>query len=245
MSALRLFAYLTVAAAALTAIASVVTYASQGPLAGLGVAVLLGAPLAFRVRLWGALAAALACFLALLGGPALAEYSRVANGDEAIDAPELLAQRPDVTRIGLHGARLDVAATSTNVHRHGAGKGSTHFEHIVAPIVPGMLQPGEPVHLYAACREASEGRCKDAWATSTTTFVRAKPSELACYQQTLPATQTTPVTFVYHVAPEAYLAELRDQWFAVLWVPVLGWLLIGGLVAGANTLTMRRLAAVE
>ena len=250
-SALRLFAYLTAAAAVLTGIASVVTYVAQAPLAGLGVAVLLGAPLAFGVRIWGALAAALAGLLALLGGPALAEYSRVVGGDEAINAPGQLAQRPDVTRIGLHGARIDAAAAIRNVHRHTAGKSSTHYEHVVAPIVPGTWQPGEPIDLYAVCHDAGERGCMDAWATPTTTFVRAQPNEQACYQATLatlaatPVTPVTPVTFVYYVAPEAYLAGLRQEWFARSWIPVLAWLLIGGLVAVTNTLTMRRLAAVE
>ena len=98
------------------------------------------------------------------------------------------------------------------------------------------------------CQDASESGCIDAWTTPTKTFVRAHPGEAACYQATLAATPglpVTPVTFVYYVAPEAYLAALRREWFARSWIPVLAWLLIGGLVAVTNTLTMRRLAAVE
>ena len=84
MSALRLFAYLSAAVAVLTAIASVVSYVTVAPIAGIGVTVLLGAPLAFGVRIWGTLAAVLAGLLALLGGPVLAEYSWIANGEEGI-----------------------------------------------------------------------------------------------------------------------------------------------------------------
>lgn len=257
-SALRLFAYLTAAAFVLTVLADVVTYVTQAPIAGVAVVVLLGAPLAFTVRVWGTVTAVMAGLLALLGGPALAEYSWIVNGDEAIDAPELLAQRPGVTRIGLHDARIDLAATRTHVHTHRSGKTTTYPEHVVAPIVPGTWQPGDPVHLYAAC-PAAEGDCRDRWATPTNTFVRAPPYEQDCYQATLdaplgtpgtpatpglPVTPVTPVTFVYFVDPEVHLAALRHGWFAMMSIPVLGWLLIGGLVAATNTLTMRRLAAV-
>ena len=220
ISALRLFVYVTVAAVVVTALGNLVTYYYAAPLAGCGIAILISAPIAGRGGMWGGVAAVLAVTLAGLGGPALAEYGRVDRGEV----------------VELADARVDLAATIEQAHHHRIRNGSLKFVHTIAPIVPSTAQPGRPALLYAACHDVGDydGACIDAWHTPTRRFVPVEPDEVPCYLAMLPpqasSTAGGPVTFVYHVAPEAYLGQLRRRWFGAVWIPSLAWLLIGGLV---------------
>jgi hypothetical protein len=226
------FVLVTAVAAALVGIGSVVTFKTCSFLAGAVAAVVLGLPLALRGG-WGPFGLGAAAVLVVLGGFPLEEYGRVAGGEPAALSLAEFAKRPDVVRVRVAEAvRVDVAGAAKVSHRHENGRASPRRDHVIAPVVPASWQPGDPVHVYAACYNVAFDRgCSDAWSVATDDLVRVPADQAACYRELVPAgANLDEVAFVHWDRPGAYVEALWSEWTGTLRTIGLIWLGFGVLV---------------
>lgn len=227
----REFGLATAAAAALLLLGAAVTYLSGSLLAGGFTTLLLGLP-AIALGVWGLAGLVIASTLTFLAGVPLGEYGRVTLGDQAAVTWPEAALRSDLVRLEVTEARVDTARAVRQSHRHSGGKSSSSRVHAIAPIVPTASRPGEPVHVYAACRDLSsyDSSCRDAWASTTDVLMRVPAGDEPCYRRLLSADAPAEVAFVYWDRPERYLGQRWHEWSTALRVTAIAWLVIGAII---------------
>ncbi|MDC0674210.1 hypothetical protein [Nannocystis radixulma] len=191
---------------------------------------------------WGCVGLVVAATLAFLGGVPLGGYGRVARGEQGTVGFAGVARHPELVRLVVADARVDASRLAKTYHHHGSGNSSSSHQPAIAPIVPSSWQPGDPVHVYAACHDLSfdDRGCRDAWAVATDALVRVPAEDEPCYRELVPpGADLDAVAFVYWDRPERYLGVLWREWTTALRVTAIAWLAIGALVLVGQAVATR------
>lgn len=224
------YAVVTGAVAAVFGLALLVLLATGSAIVAVFLALLLGFPLMLRGN-WGFVGFVAVMALSLSSGASLGEYLRVSGGELGEVTLAEAGRRPEFVRLAVADARLDAGAAIEAPHVHRHRNTSTTYVHAIAPVVASDWQPGDRVHVYAACfdPEADHG-CHTAWKRPTDVLIRVDDSEEDCYRGLLPESAGE-VTFVRWHDPDRYLAMQWSRWTSKVRYTALGWLVLGALVA--------------
>jgi hypothetical protein len=184
---------------------------------------------------YGFITALIAGMLGFILGMPLVEHRRVSWGEQREVTVADAASHSEATLLRLRDGRLDARNVFTRTHIH-SGKNTAWYEHAVVPVFPAAWRPGEPVRVWAVCEdfdEAGKQECLDAWRTSSSWGVVIAPSELPCYERTVPTQYAPPdgrVVFVrWTESPEAYKRALEAEAFSMLRGLGIAWGVLSGL----------------
>lgn len=184
---------------------------------------------------YGFITAMMAALMGFLLGDPLVEHRRVSWGERREVTIADAASHSEAAYLKLRDGQLNARNVFELTHHHPA-KNSVWYEHAVVPVLPAGWRPGEPVRVWAVCKDfddASKEECLEAWRTPSSWGVVIAPETLPCYERTVPTKYAPPdgrVVFVHWTeSPEAYERALGAEAFSRLRFCALSWCVLSGL----------------
>jgi uncharacterized membrane protein len=184
---------------------------------------------------YGFIITMLTAIIGFVVGELLVEHRRVSWGEQREVTIADAASHSEATILRLRDGQLNARKVFTLTHHHPA-RNSVWYEHGVVPVLPAGWRPGEPVRVWAVCKDFdddSKEACLEAWRASSNWGVVIAPEEQPCYQRTVPTKYAPPdgrVVFVrWTESPEAYERALEAEAFSVLRACAIAWCVLSGL----------------